>query len=260
MQGEGARIVDQFGEAASTKNRTSNSDTIYSETPRKARWVYPVTYDWNELVDKIDKVKTAVQDPTSKLMLAGAAELGRNIDEEIASAYFGTAKTGPKGAGSEAFPSSQQVAVATGASGATGMNFEKILAGLEILRANEVDLDFEELWMPLAAKQMRNLENEIKVTSKDYNAMYDTSTGKLKQIMGINLVLTQKLPVDGSSYRRVPLYAKSGMHLGVWTDVTGKITPELPTKNYATQVHGDIMIGATRTEEKKVVEIKCSEA
>src|SRR5574343_707896 len=79
VEGEGARIVDQFGEASSTKNRSSNSDTQYSETPRSARWVYPVTYDWNELVDKIDKVKTAVKDPTSKLMLAGAAELGRNI-------------------------------------------------------------------------------------------------------------------------------------------------------------------------------------
>lgn len=260
QEGEGARVVDQFGEASSKKNRATNSDTVYSETPRAARWVYPVTYDWNELIDKIDKVKVAVKDPTSKLMLAGAAELGRNTDEEIASAYFADAKTGPKGAGTAAFPSSQQVIVGTGASGATGMNFEKILAGLEILRGNEVDLDFEELWMPLSAKQLRNLENEIKVTSREYNAMYDTTTGKLKMIMGINLQLTEKLPKNASNQRRVPLYAKSGMYLGVWTDVTGKITPEIATKNYATQVHGDLMIGATRTEEKKVVEIICAES
>jgi len=259
QEGEGARVLDQFGESTTTKNRSSNSDTIYSDTPRDARWVYPVTYDWNELVDKIDKVKTAVKDPTSKLMMAGAAALGRNIDDEISAAYFGDAKTGVRGGTTTSFPAGQQVGVTVGAGAATGLNFEKILAGLEILRGNELDMDFEELYMPISAKQLRNLENEIKVTSREYNAMYDTTTGKLKMIMGINLIHSERLPTDSNSYRRVPLYAKSGMHLGVWSDISGKITPEVPTKNYATQVHGDCMIGATRSEEEKVVEIKCSE-
>ena len=48
------------------------------------------------------------------------------------------------------------------------------------------------------------------------------------------------------------------MHLGFWNDINTNIS-ERADKGYATQVYVKGTFGATRTQEKKVVEIKCAE-
>jgi hypothetical protein len=66
----------------------------------------------------------------------------------------------------------------------------------------------------------------------------------------------ERLPVDVSTHRRVIAWAKSGLHLGMWNDINTKIS-ERADKSYASQVYVKGTFGATRTEEKKVVEILC---
>jgi hypothetical protein len=77
--------------------------------------------------------------------------------------------------------------------------------------------------------------------------------------MGFNFIHTELLEVDGSSDRRCPFWAKSGMHLGVWNEINTKIS-ERDDKGYATQVYLKGTFGATRIEEGKVVEVLCTEA
>jgi hypothetical protein len=48
------------------------------------------------------------------------------------------------------------------------------------------------------------------------------------------------------------------MHLGMWNDISTMIS-QRDDKGYATQVYVKGTFGATRTEEKKIVEIKCDE-
>jgi len=54
-------------------------------------------------------------------------------------------------------------------------------------------------------------------------------------------------------------YAKSGIHLGMWNDINTQIS-QRADKSYATQIYVKGTFGATRTEEKKVVDILCNEA
>ena len=58
--------------------------------------------------------------------------------------------------------------------------------------------------------------------------------------------------------RRTTAVALRWKHLGIWNDITTKIS-ERADKSYATQVYVKGTFGATRVEEGKVVEIICDE-
>jgi hypothetical protein len=74
-------------------------------------------------------------------------------------------------------------------------------------------------------------------------------------------VLSNRLAVDGSSLRRVPLFTSKGMSFCTWdggmkTDVSiRKDKRGLPWQAY---VQGNF--GSVRRDADRVVEIKCSEA
>mgnify|MGYP003629164793 FL=1 len=82
--------------------------------------------------------------------------------------------------------------------------------------------------------------------------------GRIRSFMGFNFVDSQRLALSGTD-RTAICWAKSGLHLGIWNDINARIT-ERDDKSYSTQVYVKASFGATRTEEKKVVAITCSEA
>jgi hypothetical protein len=197
-------------------------------------------------------------DPTSSYAQNGAYALGRAMDDEIIAAFFGVSKTGENGSTNTSFGVGQDVAVATGSTGATGLNISKLREAKKILMENEVDVDTDPLFCIITAEQHDDLLNEAQAISLDYNTRPVLVDGKMTAFMGFNFIHTERLPVDGSSYRRVPAFAKSGMHMGLFNDISTMIS-ERADKGYSTQVYVKGTFGATRTEEGKVVEIKCAE-
>lgn len=260
-QGSAAQVADYVQLApAPNKNVASKSDTIYGDIDTERRWVYGDTYRMPAiLVDQLDKLKT-LNDPSGMYTKAIRSSMAREMDQVINAALFADAKTGVTGSGTTAFPTSTStnvVAVGTGAAAATGLNFQKITKGLQFLRKTNLDLSREELYMPVTAKLMDDLINDPEINNKMYGGLLDYQNGKLNKIMGVNLVHYESLDVDASGYVNVPLYAKSGIELGIWTDVTVTITPQVATKNNNAQIFSEMMIGATRLEEEKVIQIKC---
>jgi len=255
--GKAAKAVEQVGPVTAQKRTIRHGDTPLISTPADARWVFPVDYEWADLIDDQDKLRMLI-DPTSSYAMNGAYALGRAMDDEIISAFFGTAKTGENGSTNTVFGASQDVAVATGAVGATGLNISKLREAKKILMANEVDVDTDPLFCIITAEQHDDLLNEAQAISLDYNTRPVLVDGKMTAFMGFNFIHTERLPVDGSSYRRVPAFAKSGMHMGMFNDISTMIS-ERADKGYSTQVYVKGTFGATRTEEGKVVEIKCAE-
>jgi hypothetical protein len=257
-QGKAAKAIEQVGSVNAQKRTVRHGDTPLISTPADARWVYPNDYEWADLIDDQDKLRMLI-DPQSSYALNGAYALGRAMDDEIIEAFFGTAKTGENGSTNTTFPASQDVDADVGAAGATGLNIAKLREAKKILMANEVDIDNDPLFCVITAEQHDDLLNEAQAISLDYNTRPVLVDGKITAFMGFNFIHTERLGVDGSSYRRVPAFAKSGMHLGMWNDINTMIS-ERDDKGYATQVYVKGTFGATRTEEEKVVEIKCSEA
>ncbi len=253
-----AAVVDQIGSVEATKRTTRYPSLTPADTPTDRPWVYPSDYDWNDLVDSIDKLRM-ITDPTSAYAINGAYAMGRAQDREIISSYFGDRKSGENGGTTTSFPAGQQVAVNFGAAGNVGLTVAKLREAKRLLMAAEVDLEMDPLTCVVTAKQHDNLLAEIQVISLDFQEKPVMTEGKVTRFLGFNFKQTELLAVDGSSYRRVPAYAKSGVCLAMWNDITTDISQRKDLAGLPTQVYVYGTFGATRIEEKKVVEIKCAE-
>jgi hypothetical protein len=255
--GKAAKAIEQVGPVTAQKRTIRHGDTPLISTPADARWVFPTDYEWADLIDDQDKLRMLI-DPTSSYSQNGAYALGRAMDDEIITAFFATAKTGENGSDNTVFGVDQDVVVVTGSTGATGLNISKLREAKKILMQNEVDIDNDPLFCIITASQHDDLLNEAQAISLDYNTRPVLVDGKITAFMGFNFVHTERLPLNSSSQRRVPAFAKSGMHLGMFNDINTMIS-ERADKGYATQVYVKGTFGATRTEEGKVVEIVCAE-
>lgn len=252
FKGKSGVPVNQIGGVTAKKRTTRHGDTPLIETPHDRRWVYPNDYEWADLIDDQDKLRT-IADPTSPYAINGAMALARAMDDEIVTALGGTAKTGEGGNTTVTFPSSQIAATTAG-----GLTIAKLREAKKILLANEVDMETEEIYCSIGAQQHDDLLGETQAVSLDYNTRPVLVDGRITRFMGFNFIDSQRLPISGTD-RSVFVWAKTGMVCGIWNDITARIT-ERDDKSYATQVYVKGTFGATRTEEKKVVKITCSEA
>lgn len=254
--GKAGKSVEQVGPVNAVKRTTRHGDTPLVSTPHDARWVFPVDYEWADLIDDQDKVRMLI-DPQSPYARNGANALGRAIDNEIIAAFFATAYVGEDGTGTvthNAENSNNQVAV-----GGAGLTVAKLREAKKYLMAADVDVDNDELFVAITAEQHDDLLNETQAINLDYTNKPALVDGRITAFMGFNFIHTELLVEDATPDRRVPCWAKSGMHLGVWNDITTRIE-ERADKSFSTQVYVKGTFGATRLEGEKVVEIICDEA
>ena len=101
-------FFDQVGVATAVKRTTRHGDTPQIDTPHSRRRVSLVDYEYADLIDNQDKIRTLI-DPTSSYALAAAYALGRAQDDEIIAAASGTAFTGETGSTSTVLPSAQKI-------------------------------------------------------------------------------------------------------------------------------------------------------
>jgi hypothetical protein len=246
-------FYDQIGATAAQKRTTRHSDTPLISTPHARRRVTLEDYDWADLIDKEDEVRM-LADPTSKYAINSVWAFGRSQDDSIITAALGDASTGKTGSTTTSFDTTnQQIAAAS-----AGFTLAKLLETKEILDGNDVDESIPR-FIAVTSKQVTDLLNTTEIKSADYNTVKALAMGDLDTFMGFKFIRTERLGVDGSSNRRCIAWAKDGILMAVGVDIKVRIA-ERPDKNHATQVFTSMSIGSTRMEEKKVVEILCSEA
>jgi len=257
---------DQVGSTSATKRTQTygssgnhpgygQGNDSFKNTPHVRRQVPLYDYDWADLIDEPDKVRSLI-DPTNAYALAASAAMTRAKDDELIAAALGTAKTGKEG-GTSVTWSSQTNQIIT--HGSAGMTISKILTAKEIMDGNEVDERIPRI-MAISSKQVTELLNSTEVKSSDYNTVKALAAGQINTFAGFEFVRSERLNlVTGSpDYRQCFAFAADGLLLGIGMDVKARIT-ERADYNYATQVFFSMVIGATRMEEKKVVEIQCQE-
>jgi hypothetical protein len=266
--GEMHKIEDIVGQVQAQRKKTRHADTTYNNTPHDGRWIgQPEPIFYADLVDKEDKLASGI-DIEGGYVKAGAAALNRGVDDAIIGAFYNTAQTGKKGTVLTPFDNSNIVPVATG--GANTMNVQKLAAAQEVLRGNFVDLEDDELYVALTARQARNLLNDVTATSKDFGASgMEIREGKLTRLMGFNIVHIELgnplfensgLTFDaGNTRRRNPFWAKSCM-VGAFWEREFTSVDQLPTKHFSAQVYARRIFDATRVEEGGVGFIENSEA
>jgi len=243
-------FFDQVGIAAAVPKTTRNSDTPLMDTPHTRRMVTMTDYEYADLIDSSDKIRM-LADPTSTYARAAASAMGRAMDDVIIAAMHGAAKTGASGSTSVSFPAGQRVA-----HGSAGLTIAKLLSAKEILDANSVDPSIPR-FLVCAPAQMSNLLGTTQVTSSDFNTVKALVQGTVDSFMGFKFIMSNRLPSNGTS-RQVFAYAQDGMKMAIGKEPTAKID-ERADKSYSTQIYYCQTLGATRMEEKKIVEIACNE-
>jgi hypothetical protein len=256
------KSYNQLSEAAMQLITSRSGETRISDQATAKRWIRPKAYDTAKLFDEFDEqLLGEVVLPTSPVVQSHAAAYARTADQVIIEALGGSAYTGETGVTPTSLPSGQKVAVnyvETGSVANSGLTIGKLRAAKFILDANEVDEE-EERIIVVSAKQLQDLLRTTEITSADYNSVKALVDGSVNTFMGFKFRKTQLLPLNSSTdVRSSYVYVKSGIVLaerGLKThmDVRTDLSHSLQTRSVAS-------LGATRLEEKKVVEIACDES
>lgn len=262
--GNQASPVDQVGsvEAQQVTSRFAPMNRI--DAPVDRRWVFPQDWDLPQMVDSFDKLRL-ISDPESVYVTNALYGLGRRFDDAILTSMFGTASTGVNGATSTVFKTANVVSVDTGGV-ASSLNVAKLRAGRKLLMSYEVDLDNDPIYCAITSAESDALLNEIQVVSSDFNgggAKPVLQDGIINRFLGINFIHCERVHLQAGTDDQngtsnpVPMWAKSGMHFGVWSDITTDVSQRKDVQGLPWQIYAKATFGATRLEEKKIIKIWC---
>ena len=201
--------------------------------------------------------------PESSYAQSAAMAFNRAKDEEVIAAATGTsyADTGDGNGAVSAvtLPSTQQVAVNFGGSN-VGLTLAKMIESKSILGKNEVPKGTK-IYFAYTQQQLDDLLlNVTQVSSADYAAIKALVDGEVNYFMGMEFIKTELLTLTvATDVRTCFAYAKTGILRSMGQEMRGRVS-ERDDKNYATQVYMNMSVGATRMQEKCVVEVACDES
>jgi hypothetical protein len=251
MKGKDSTVVNQIGEAPARVLTGRHQATVWGNIDHDVRHAHPDIYQGTVLLSTTDLLMTMIK-PTSAYIRAIAGGIGVKTDQEIIRAALQPAMTGQLGTTAVALPASQKIV-----HGGTGLTIEKLRQAMLRFRRAKVNTDNTKLYIYVDPEQLNDLLGTVETTSADFNNVQALIAGTLKYFMGFHFVITTELPKT-SRVRSCVAYAEGGLVLGDWEDI--QLTADrLPERNNDIGVIGRQTLGATRTQEKKVVQIDCQE-
>lgn len=255
--GKQASPVDQIGkiEMQAVTSRFGAMGRVDAPTDR--RWVFPSDFDLPQLIDSFDKLRM-ITDPKSSYVQSAVMAAGRQFDRLICSAFTGTAKTGEAGSTSTIFTAGNEVDVAVGGA-ASKLNVAKLREAKRLMMANHIDFDMEEAYVGITAADHDALLGEIQVVSADFNGGAAVlKDGKIMEFMGFKFIHCELIEtmLAGTNEVTLPVWVKSGMHLGVWNDIQNSVDHRVDLRGRPWQLYTIMTAGATRLEENKVYAIE----
>lgn len=257
--GKSAQFMNQVGAVTARKRTTRHGDTPLIETPHDSRWVFPVDYEWADLIDKQDdRGVRGIVDFESAYVRNGTVAQLRAMDDEAYSAFFSdTTKTGEDHATTTTWTAFVAANPGHQITTAGGLTVAKLKSGLKALRAANVDLRMEMPFCAVSSEDIEDLQLEDQYINYDYSdeRALNASAADIKPFLGIRFIHYEPINVSGT--RSVPLWVPSGMGLAQFDGIEARVS-ERGDKSYSKQVYTCGTFGATRLEEKKVVEIQCS--
>ena len=181
-------FFERLGEAAVQEITTRHGDTPLNEIPHSRRRVTPADYNTATLLDNADQIKMLI-DPTNPYAVAQANALGREIDDVIIAAAFGSASTGVAGGTSVAFKDESYSIEGTALGTRTALgtlcavgtiadiDLAKILLMMALFNEQDVDPDTPKHWM-VAPKTIGDMLDIEEIGSADYNTIRALQRGE----------------------------------------------------------------------------------
>lgn len=230
-------------------------DKSAQDVAHETRIAYMADFDIGPLVvDSFDLAKLTA-DPTYKYQALLVSAANRRKDRTIYRALLDASLTRNSEGGSvttTTIPAGQQIAA-----GGTGFTKAKILQAKALFRANESDeFNDEELYIAYDGVMLRQILADTTLTSADFMAVQMLQTGKLAdKWLGFNWLPYNALDVPAGNTSRTVAWAKSCLQFGTGINVRTDISENKTKRGHPTEVYGWMSLGATRQDEKKVVQI-----
>lgn len=283
-QGE-YKYFDYIGPVSFTERSSSNEATAFTDVLHLKRVVNFQDYFVNFYKDSVVDLQRMKADPQSPYVKAAVNAWNEKKDAVIVAAMFGSAITG-KGVGasfgSQAFDTANQTVdvnfIAKDPIGAgngtgtwsnlaqSGFTYAKFVKGrAQLLKQNAVkpgqliklalDPEDEEALLKINEFRNRDFTSERLISDK----MIDV-TGLIGIWYGTAIYRSNGLPIvdpagASNQYRRLPMWVEDGIGLVKGGMPTVKAM-ENPERNMAVTINVQGSVGATRLEEKKIVEIR----
>lgn len=267
-------FFERVGAVTAVERTSRHADTPILNTPHSRRGVFMRDFEYGDLVDNVDKLRTIIS-PENEYVIAAVNSLGRSMDERIIAAADGNALTGEDGDGNQSHPNSQKLASVSGSAGA-GLNVQALRRAKRKLDEAEVDPS-QRRYCVHTAEQLEDLLGETETTSSDFNTVKALVQGEISAFMGFDFVRTQLIKSqsgtlsfdtssgavgsgggDADGYRKVLCYSQSGIIHSVGEDIKAMVQPRAD-KSFSMQVYASLSNGAVRLEEEQVVVIFCEE-
>ena len=232
------------------QNKTA--DEIAHET----RIAYMADYDVGPLpVDAFDMPKLAA-DPTSKYVQMLTFAANRRRDKTIYRALLDGSLTRSAEGGtvtSTALPAGQLIAA-----GGTGLTKAKVVQARSLFRKNKADSRHEpgtKLFLAYDYNALRQILSDTTLTSADYLSLRMLENGDIVSWGGFEWIPYEDLDVPAANTARTVAWQSTAVHYGTGINVKTDVGENKTKRGHPTEVYGWFSQGATRQDEKKVVQI-----
>lgn len=275
------RVIDTpaSGEAKSATDMLDDGEYAYGEERTRRNVEMPVTGTRRWLVrppviksgqyfDIEDKLDGAMAPDSQKVIvhtrrvMRGKADrtLGiRKIDGKFVvsdGGILGHATEGKRPANKKALPAGQYIP-----HGTTGLTLGKLREAKLHLRKNDFGVeDGDEIYCAITAQQEDDLLAIADAAKDNVNAfsIEQLREGKPSRLMGVTWVMTNRLPVNASEHRLLPMWTKNNVERGIWEDVNGQVWNDTSADNLP-YARVRAYIDCVRIEDIGVIAIECVE-
>lgn len=258
--GKQASPINQLGAIQSKSPAGRFAPKNRTDADFTRRWVFPIDKEIDQLIDSFDELKTIV-DPKSMYGQNAAMAVGRDWDDVLIAAAFGTSQIGQDAGGlsAETFSTSlYQISDTFGSSASSGLTVAKFIEAKRIFRHNHVDLETDPVCAVIGSKQESDLLNQTQIVSTEFNDKPVLVDGRVTRFLGFDIVVSERLAF-ASNLRQTIFFAKSGMYLGMWKDMTNRVSIRNDLSGEPYDLYTAHSCGGTRTQPGKVLQVLCAD-
>lgn len=231
-------------------------DKSAQEVSHETRIAYMADYDVGPLpVDAFDLPKLTA-DPTSKYVQLLLAASNRRKDKTIYRALLDGSLTRSAEGGavtSTTLPSAQQIAA-----GGTGLTKAKVIQARSLFHKNKLTPRYApgtKLCIAYEYNAVRQILSDTTLTSADFLAVRMLEQGEITNWCGFEWIPYEDLDAPAANTARTVAWNTSAVHYGTGINVKTSIGENEQKRGHPTEVYGWFSQGATRQDEKKVVQI-----
>jgi len=260
--------------AASTSTTTEALAALeaFQQPTGDIRWCYPQIIKYNPVIGTVWDPLFGPITPSNEFVQEGIGAIGRAWDRVIVDAFFGNAIEGHNAAENttgalstvEWSESNSDCTILKPTGGLTRSAIQKVA---EFFDDRGIPNDPSQRIAIIGVKQKQDILNSSEFTSTDWRASRPLENNEIGGLMGFTwVVIGNDLGVAGedellpkiSGLRRCIFTSPRTLGFGIWDRFQSRAY-EIENNDFAKAIWISSTVGATRIEERTMVEVRCQE-